>query len=150
MKSFLHLFISEAHCLMTAHVLSLGGHILVNYKLRKCVVMENNHKNQVSSVCARAKDSPLKCSQPFSSEDKMPKCIAQTQDPLLRVPNILRPPNLGSYTPHNIYAMLVGPVFAQCDRRRGTATERDTVSLYYGPVHSSAGCAHGHAHWHTQ
>lgn len=48
MSSFVHTFVSESHCLARAHVLSIGGHALFNYKMQQLIVMEHPHKNQVT------------------------------------------------------------------------------------------------------
>ena len=43
----MHLFTLEALAIARAHVASLGGNTLLNFRLNDCVLIEHPHKNQV-------------------------------------------------------------------------------------------------------
>ena len=43
-------FIMEVLAIVRAHVSSLGGNALVAYNLTQCVLLTNEHKNQVGIV----------------------------------------------------------------------------------------------------
>lgn len=47
MTSFLHTFICEAHNVARSLVQASGGQALLGYQMKQCVVIENQHKNQV-------------------------------------------------------------------------------------------------------
>ena len=45
---FMQKFITEVLAIIRAHVSSLGGNALVAYNMTQCVLLSNEHKNQVS------------------------------------------------------------------------------------------------------
>ena len=45
---FMQTFLAEAHAVLRAHVLSVGGNALVSYQLNELVLLDNPHKHQVS------------------------------------------------------------------------------------------------------
>lgn len=46
---FMQKFITEVLAIIRAHVSSLGGNALVAYNMTQCVLLSNEHKNQVSA-----------------------------------------------------------------------------------------------------
>ena len=43
-------FVADVMAICRAHVMALGGNALVSYQLSECVLDDNLHKNQVSSL----------------------------------------------------------------------------------------------------
>lgn len=46
---FMQKFIMEVLAIVRAHVSSLGGNALVAYNMTQCVLLSNEHKNQVKT-----------------------------------------------------------------------------------------------------
>ena len=53
LNGFMHSFVAEVMAICRAHVASLSGNALVAFQLSECVLDDNLHKNQVSSILVR-------------------------------------------------------------------------------------------------
>jgi flagellar motor component MotA len=50
MSGFVHSFMAEVLAITRAHVTALGGNAMVSFFLNECIILNNPHKNHVSSL----------------------------------------------------------------------------------------------------